>query len=245
MVNTIASPQEKAVRGEGVVIPSGVLSLEGLYRGGTGGRGVVVTHPHPLYGGDMDNPVVESLAAVYHRAGYATLRFNFRGVGRSTGRYSDGTGEMDDLAAAMTWLAGQGLNEISLAGYSFGAWVAAGLAIHRLALGHLAMISPPVAFMDFSQVGALPALALVVTGRLDTFAPPDPVKSHMATWNPDARYHELPHADHFYWGQFTNWNPFSPIFSLGDVVDKRILAASSRLVSAMPLSLYTFVNNVP
>lgn len=187
---------------ERVFFPSGELSLSGLYQPGAGRGGVVVTHPHPAYGGDMGNPVVESLAAVYHRAGYATFRFNFRGVGRSTGRFDDGVGETADLAAAMAWLTGRGVPEISLAGYSFGAWVMAHLADTPVALDHMIMISPPVAFMDFSAVGSLPALGLVVTGRSDAYAPPDRVKSHLQKWNPSCRYHELPMADHFYWGQF-------------------------------------------
>lgn len=150
----------------------------------------------------MDNPVVESLAEVYHRAGWATLRFNFRGVGRSTGQFDDGRGETIDLAAAMTWLAAQENDRIGLAGYSFGAWVMAHLSDPPVAVDHMIMISPPVAFMDFSAVESLPALSLAVTGRLDTYGPPDLVKSHLARWNPACRYHEMPMADHFYWGQF-------------------------------------------
>lgn len=187
---------------EGVSFPSGELTLHGRYRPGFGDQGVVLTHPHPLYGGDMNNPVVETLAAAYHRAGYATLRFNFRGVGRSTGHFDDGPGETADLLAAATWLAAQGVNGISFAGYSFGAWVMARLTDAPLLVDHMIMISPPVAFMDFSSVARLPNLMLVVTGRLDTYAPPALVKSHLATWNPSCAYHELPHADHFYWGQF-------------------------------------------
>lgn len=187
---------------ERIAVASGELTLEGLYRSGAGNRGVVVTHPHPRYGGDMDNPVVETLAAAYHRAGYATLRFNFRGVGRSDGRFDDGRGEMADLAAARAYLAGRGIERISLAGYSFGAWVMAHLDEPAATVDHMVMVSPPVAFMDFSGVGRLPALALTVTGRLDAYAPPAVVKSHLSRWNPACRYHELPMADHFYWGQF-------------------------------------------
>ena len=59
-------------------------------------KGVVITHPHPLYGGDMDNPVVKAIAKAFQQNGYTTLRFNFRGVGGSQGSYADGIGEMDD-----------------------------------------------------------------------------------------------------------------------------------------------------
>jgi len=60
-------------------------------------KGVVITHPHPLYGGDMDNPVVKAIAKAFQQKGYTTLRFNFRGVGGSQGSYADGIGEMDDV----------------------------------------------------------------------------------------------------------------------------------------------------
>ncbi len=202
----------------GVSFPSGGLTLYGRYRPGAGDRGVVVTHPHPLYGGDMNNPVVETVEAAYHRAGYATLRFNFRGVGRSMGQFDDGRGETTDLAAAVNWLAAQGVGAVSLAGYSFGAWVMARLADAPHVVDHMIMISPPVAFMDFSTVARLPNLALVVTGRLDTFAPPALVKSHLAEWNSACAYQELPHADHFYWGQFDELSAVISKFILGDIL---------------------------
>lgn len=185
-----------------VSFDSGDVTLHGRYRPGIAGRGVVVTHPHPLYGGDMNNPVVETVAAAYQRAGAATLRFNFRGVGRSTGRFDEGIGETADLAAAMSWMAGQGITRLALAGYSFGAWVLAHLRDPPVPVDHMVMISPPVAFMDFSDVGRLPALSLVVAGRLDAYGPPDRVKSHLSVWHAGCRYDELPMADHFYWGQF-------------------------------------------
>ena len=71
----------------------------------------------------MHNNVVESLVHAYQRAGYATLRFNFRGVGSSQGKYDQGEGEREDVKAALHYLAEQGKNVVDLAGYSFGAWV--------------------------------------------------------------------------------------------------------------------------
>jgi hypothetical protein len=71
---------------------SGPLWLEGRLDQAPGPDAVIITHPHPLYGGEMDNPVVATLAEAYQRLGYATLRFNFRGVGASEGAYDDGRG---------------------------------------------------------------------------------------------------------------------------------------------------------
>src|SRR5262245_51931249 len=92
--------------------------------------GLVVCHPHPLYGGDMDNPVVVRAAEVGRETGLSTLRFNFRGTGRSTGSHGGGTAEMADVQAGLAALA-EGLPggaPVGLAGYSFGAWVAARVA---------------------------------------------------------------------------------------------------------------------
>lgn len=108
---------------EKVFFLSGGHRLEGLYTPGTDEKGVVVTHPHPLYGGDMNNPVVATVANAYRRRGYGTLRFNFRGVGLSKGHHDDGNGEQADVRAAAAWMAEKGMTCLHLAGYSFGAWV--------------------------------------------------------------------------------------------------------------------------
>ncbi|MDV7394009.1 hypothetical protein RZS08_21700, partial [Arthrospira platensis SPKY1] len=93
---------------ETVFFPCGSLRLAGALRLAPGTDAVAITHPHPLYGGEMNNPVVELLAALYQRRGYTTLRFNFRGVGASGGRYDEGRGEQDDVRAAAACLAGLG-----------------------------------------------------------------------------------------------------------------------------------------
>ena len=89
--------------------------------------GLVVCHPHPLYGGDMHNPVVVRASEVAQGLGLATLRFNFRGVGASTGVHDEGKGEQDDVLAALDMLAARlpAGRQLGLAGYSFGSWVSA------------------------------------------------------------------------------------------------------------------------
>jgi alpha/beta superfamily hydrolase len=90
--------------------------IEGRLKSGNGDKAVVITHPHPLYGGDMDNPVVGAIAKAFQQSGYTTLRFNFRGVGGSQGSFADGIGEMDDVRAALTYLKESGINQLDLAG---------------------------------------------------------------------------------------------------------------------------------
>lgn len=89
---------------------------------GVAPRGVaVIAHPHPLYGGTMDNKVVQTLARAFVASGYTAVRFNFRGVGASAGVHDDGRGELDDLLAVVRQVAPEGA--IALAGFSFGAFV--------------------------------------------------------------------------------------------------------------------------
>ena len=100
-----------------VMFESGGLKLEGLLDRARGDAGVVIAHPHPQYGGSMHNNVVESLVKAYGKAGFTTLRFNFRGVGRSEGHYDGGVGEQQDVSGAVAYLKDLGMTTIHLAGY--------------------------------------------------------------------------------------------------------------------------------
>jgi alpha/beta superfamily hydrolase len=176
------------------------IKIEGLFRSMPGDKGVVITHPHPLYGGNMYNNVVESLVRIYQLAGYTTLRFNFRSVGSSEGEYDNGIGEQEDVKAALHYLTQRGKKVLDLAGYSFGSWVNA-LAISEVdTVDRMVMISPPVAFMDFKSVGLTPQIQLVVAGSRDQIAPPKLIGNMLPTWNPRAHFEIIDGADHFYLG---------------------------------------------
>ena len=179
-----------------VIFESEGLILEGRITYGDKTRAAVVTHPHPQYGGDMQNPVVQSIARVYQKKGYTTLRFNFRGTGKSQGSYAEGSGEMRDLVAAFRYLQEQGYSAIDLAGYSFGVWVNAHAA-GEIQPARQIMVAPPAALMDFSQLGTIAGLKLVVTGSEDEFAPPRLVDPLVRSWEPGARFHVIEGADHF------------------------------------------------
>jgi alpha/beta superfamily hydrolase len=176
------------------------FEIEGLFSKKDEKKGVVVTHPHPLYGGDMYNLVVETIVHVYNIKGYSTLKFNFRGVGRSQGTYDNGDGEQKDVLAALSFLGDMGMEQIDLAGYSFGAWVNAHAVQEDVAVKNMVMISPPAGFMDFSTIGPMERLKLVVTGSRDDIAPADVVKQMCSVWNPNARFVVIDGADHFYGG---------------------------------------------
>ena len=183
---------------EQVFFVSDNIKLEGLLQFRRGNKGVAVTHPHPLFGGSMHNGVVQSLVDVYRQAGYTTLRFNFRGVGSSRGEYDQGKGEQKDVQAALNYLVLRSQAAIDLAGYSFGAWVNALLQPAKDIVKRMIMISPPVAFLDFAAVQALPQLELVIAGSQDQIAPPELIKTALPNWNPLARLEVIEGADHFY-----------------------------------------------
>lgn len=182
-----------------VLFKAGSIELEGIYADAPGTGAAVITHPHPLYGGDMSSNVVIALEMAFLNMEIATLRFNFRGVGGSGGAYGQGVGEQEDVLAAMDFLRGLGKERIFLAGYSFGAWVNV-LASERLGHPPMFLVAPPVALMDFPE-NALPGLLTVIAGENDTFAPPDMVFEAARQWNREARFAVIPNADHFFWGR--------------------------------------------
>lgn len=183
---------------EPVFFRSGPLRLEGRLHRTAGPDAVVITHPHPLYGGEMDNPVVMTLAEVYQRRGYSTLRFNFRGVGASAGEYGDGDGEQDDVRAAAAHLSALGKTVTDLAGYSFGAWVNLRLNPPLATVRRQVLVAPPVAFMDFDPVAAPPAELAVIVGDCDRMAPLATLRALLPGWHPAARLYTATRADHFF-----------------------------------------------
>ena len=185
---------------EKITFLSEEYEIEGLLNQRDEKKGVVVTHPHPLYGGDMNNLVVESIVHVYHMKGYSTLKFNFRGVGRSQGTHDNGFGEQKDVLSALSFLADMGMEWIDLAGYSFGAWVNAHALQKDTLTKQMIMVSPPVGFMDFKSIVTMDTLKFVVTGNRDDIAPADLIEKMISTWNPNACFEVIDGADHFYGG---------------------------------------------
>lgn len=186
---------------ERIFIQSEGLKIEGLLGSGPGQKAVVVTHPHPLYGGDMYNNVVEALVKAYREKGYTTLRINFRGVGQSEGDFDDGRGEQEDVRTALTYLQELEKSSIDLAGYSFGAWVNARGLKRFEQVNRVIMVSPPVNFIDFSFLDYNPKIKLVITGSVDDIGPPEMIQKMLPDWNPHIRFEIIQGADHFYWGK--------------------------------------------
>lgn len=178
------------------------LMLEGMYNKLSENHGAIITHPHPLYGGDMSNPVVESLATSFNKKRYTTLRFNFRGVGNSQGKYDEGIGEQEDILAAVVFLLEQGITSIYLVGYSFGAWVLAKIKELPVEISGEIFVSPPTALLPYEKHLTFPLLKLVITGEDDEIAPVEMLENTVADWNPVCHFAIVDFADHFYYGCF-------------------------------------------
>ncbi len=134
---------------------------------------VLLLHPHPQYGGTMNNKVVYALYQSFVKRGFSALRFNFRGVGRSQGRFDNGLGELSDAASALDWMQAQNPNagDCWIAGFSFGAWIGMQLMMRRPEISGFISVAPPASMQDFSFLAPCPASGMIVHGDKDEVIP--------------------------------------------------------------------------
>ena len=186
-----------------VTIPVEGLFLEGMHEPGSCPEAVLLCHPHPLYGGDMDNSVIHALRSAVQGLGWGTLRFNFRGVGRSGGEYGEGEGEVKDVLAAADYLFKEGVKRLHIAGYSFGAWIALKAIYRGLDPASAVLISPPLDFLNFDGL-TLPSFPCLVTlGDRDSYCSLQSLQEWISNKAKEQNPHEVqivPGCDHFYWG---------------------------------------------
>ena len=177
--------------------PAGELEAVLTESSNHAGRSAVLCHPHPQYGGSMHDAVLDTAERALLATGTHCLRFNFRGVGASAGSHDGGVGEVDDVAAVVTWLrAERPGDELILGGYSFGAAMA-WHALDRIEEpARVLLIAPPVGMMDLPS-RSLGAPVDVVTGDQDQFVDADV----LAGWQGVA-VHTIEGADHFFAGQW-------------------------------------------
>jgi alpha/beta superfamily hydrolase len=153
--------------------------LEGRYQPGKGSDAPIalMLHPHPQHGGTMNNKLVYTLYQVFAQRGFAVLRFNFRGVGRSQGSFDRGEGELSDAASALDWL--QSINPNAracwIAGYSFGAWIGMQLLMRRPEITGFISIAPPANIYDFGFLAPCPSSGLMIHGDKDELVPHESV----------------------------------------------------------------------
>ena len=139
----------------------------------------LLLHPHPQHGGTMNNKVVYQLYQCFQKKGFSVLRFNFRGVVRSQGKFDRGEGELSDAAAALDWLQTYNPNAGAcwVAGFSFGAWIGMQLLMRRPEISGFISVSPPANIYDFSFLAPCPSSGLIVHGEKDAVVPPKDVNT--------------------------------------------------------------------
>ena len=190
-----------------VTFRSGDLTLKGLIANpGGNAPAAVVCHPHPLYGGSMYNNVVDAVLSAMWQAGYATLRFNFRGVGASDGEHDGGPGEVDDAGAAMAFLLAQpGVRKEGaiMAGYSFGAMVALTAGYARADVARIVAVALPLAMADARIPDGASKPVLLVSGDRDSYSPVAGLRALESKIGGSARLEIIAGADHFFGGHET------------------------------------------
>lgn len=163
----------------------------------------VICHPHPLHGGTMNNKVVTTLAKTFQGLGLNTVCFNFRGVGKSEGEYDEGAGEINDLLAVVDWVQQTSRQkEVWLAGFSFGAYIAASAA-PIIDAKRLVTVAPAVQHFPMETLPPILCPWVLVQGERDDVVPPDLVFKWAENRDPKPVIIRFPEAGHFFHGQLS------------------------------------------
>ena len=189
----------------------------------------IILHPHPLHGGTMNNKVVYNLYHSFARNGFSVLRFNFRGVGRSQGKFDHGIGELNDAASALDWLQLQNPNASTfwMGGFSFGSWIGMQLLMRRPEIQGFISVSPPAGSYDFNFLSPCPASGMVIQGDQDSIVAENDVAKLVEKLgrqkNTEIDYEVIMGADHFFRNRLDELN-----LNLDGYIKKRLRNDASR-----------------
>ena len=188
-----------------VIFPGPEGRLEGRYQPASRPRApvAILLQPHPQQG-TMNHPIVIAMYNSFVRRGFATLRFNFRGVGRSQGIFDNGIGELSDAASALDWM--QQFNPEAqttwVGGFSFGAWIGMQLLMRRPEIKGFISIAPPANMYDFTFLAPCPSSGIIIDGENDevvTGASVQKLVDKLKTQRHITIEHQtVPHANHFF-----------------------------------------------
>ena len=194
-----------------VIFPGPEGRLEGRFSPGPRPRAPVamILHPHPKGGGTMNERITQALFKTFQRRGFATLRFNFRGVGKSEGEFDEGVGELSDAASALDWV--QSIHaeaeQTWVAGTSFGALIGMQLLMRRPEIRGFISIAPPASMYDFTFLAPCPASGIIIQGAADEIATPSGTQKlvdKLRTQKHITIHHEeIPRANHFFAHEMT------------------------------------------
>jgi alpha/beta superfamily hydrolase len=189
-----------------VSFPSGGFFLEGILATPEDAGplpAVIVCHPHPLYGGSMDNNVVCNLSETLTQASLASFKFNFRGVGGSQGEFGQGIGEREDVEAAISFMSTVkevDSMRIGIAGYSAGAGFALPVGFNDARIRAMAAVSPPLPMFDFNFLKSCPKPKLLISGSRDNLIPADQFLEFCQNLPEPKECVSIEGADHFWLG---------------------------------------------
>lgn len=210
-----------------IVLPGSAGRLEARYsrRKDDSAPIALILHPHPRAGGTMNHPVPVQLYHLFVKRGFTTLRFNYRGVGKSQGEFDMGIGELADAATALDWLQSThpAASQTWVAGFDFGAWVGMQLLMRRPETDGFISVSPPTNMYDFSFLAPCPASGLILHGSADTvvpFAEVEKVVNKLRTQKGIVIDYELVDGGGHFWTE----NLVEVETRVGRYLDKRIAA---------------------
>jgi alpha/beta superfamily hydrolase len=215
-----------------VIISGNVGRIEGRYHQNPNPKAPValVLHPHPLYGGTMNNKITYNLYKAFANNGYSVLRVNFRGVGKSQGKFDNGVGELMDITAVINWLHDQNMEatDFWIAGFSFGAWIALQTVMRRPEIENYILVAPPASKYDFNFIVPCSASGLIIQGEKDEITKEQDsarlAEKLSARDGAEVAYQMVPNADHFFKEQMPEFEE-----AIDNYIKSRLMIDSSKV----------------
>ena len=184
--------------------PVGRLEAHYTHNNAVNSPSILILHAHPGHGGNMNNPLTLKLHKLFSDNGFSSLRFNFRGVGKSDGEHDGSEGELADSAIALDWLQNQNpeSSEYWICGISFGAWIGMQLLMRRPEIPKFILISPPVGKYDFNFLAPCPASGVIINAEKDSLIEVDLIKDVVKRLNQqksiNVQQEVIKSSDHFF-----------------------------------------------
>ena len=164
----------------------------------------LVLHPHPQYGGTMNNRIIYETYNCFYKNNFSVIRINFRGVGKSDGIFDNGQGELSDAAAALDWIEKEnpGYSQCWVSGFSFGSLICMQLIMRRPEVNKFIAISPQPNVYDFTYLAPCPISGLMLYGKNDELVPEDSIQNLKKRLNIqkniEITFDSIPNANHFF-----------------------------------------------
>ena len=184
--------------------PAGRLEAKYYKNPKFGSPVAIVLHPHPQYGGTMNNRIVQLMYNIFLENGFSVIKVNFRGVGKSDGEFDNGQGELADAAAALDWIERENFDNSQcwISGFSFGSLIAMQLLMRRPEINRFIIVSPQPNVYDFSFLSPCPTSGMIVFGKKDELVPAQSInelKNRLSNQKGiNVQFDQVADANHFF-----------------------------------------------